>query len=70
MGFVIDTCIRVDVERGRISPADVEVYTKDFPVFISPVTIAELTFGIERAGNDDLKNKRLSALNRLRKKPL
>jgi predicted nucleic acid-binding protein len=70
MGVLIDTCIWVDVERGTISPADVEVYTKKNPVFISPVTIAELTFGMEMAKNVDIRYKRLSAINRLKKKPI
>jgi predicted nucleic acid-binding protein len=70
MGVLIDTCIWVDVERGTISPADVEVYTKENPVFISPVTIAELTFGMEMAKSADIRYKRLSAINRLKKKPI
>jgi predicted nucleic acid-binding protein len=70
MGFLIDTCIWVDVERGVIAPADVEVYTSREPVFISPVTIAELTFGMEMAATEIVRNKRHAALNRLRRKPL
>ena len=70
MGVLIDTCIWVDVERGTISPADVETYTKKDPIFISPVTIAELTFGMEMAKMADIRYKRLSAINRLKKKPL
>lgn len=70
MGVLIDTCVWVDVERGTILPTDVEKYTQKEPVFISPVTIAELTFGIEMAKSDDIKYKRLSAINRLKKKPL
>jgi predicted nucleic acid-binding protein len=69
MGCLIDTCIWVDVERGAISPNDVQRYTKNESVFISPVTIAELTFGLEMSKNDKIRNKRLAALNRLRKKP-
>ncbi|MBD3239654.1 MAG: PIN domain-containing protein [Chitinivibrionales bacterium] len=70
MGFLIDTCIWVDVERGALGPSDVARYTGDHPVFISPVTIAELTFGVHMAANDDIRNRRLAALNRLRRKPL
>ncbi len=70
MGVLIDTCIWVDVERGTLSPVDVEKYTKSEPVFISPVTIAELTFGLEMAKNDDIRYKRFSAVSRLKKKPL
>lgn len=70
MGFLIDTCIWVDVERGAISPADVATVTANEPVFFSPVTIAELKFGAENAKTSDLRQKRLAALARLKKKPL
>jgi predicted nucleic acid-binding protein len=40
MGFLIDTCIWIDVERGSISPADVARYTGAEPVYLSPVIIA------------------------------
>ena len=49
MGFLIDTCVWIDVERGALSPADVATFTRDEPVFLSPVTIAELKFGAELA---------------------
>jgi hypothetical protein len=35
MGFLIDTFIRSDVERGALSPADVATITGDEPVFLS-----------------------------------
>lgn len=70
MGFLIDTCIWIDVERGALAPADVAVVTADEPVFLSPVTIAELKFGAENAKTSDLRQKRLAALARLKRKPL
>lgn len=70
MGFLIDTCIWVDVERGDISPADVAVFTGNEPVYISPVTLAELTFGAEMAKNEDIRQKRFTAISKLRKKPV
>ena len=69
MGFLIDTCVWIDVERGIISPADVARYTTDQPVFISPVTLAELFFGAQMAKNEVLRQKRMAALDRLRRKP-
>jgi predicted nucleic acid-binding protein len=69
MGFLIDTCIWVDVERGALSPGDVAGITRDEPVFISPVTLAELTFGVEMAPEAAIRMKRTAALDRLRKKP-
>ena len=70
MGFLIDTCIWVDVERGAIAPADVASITREEPVFLSPVTIAELEFGVQRASREDIKSKRRAALEKLRQKPI
>ena len=69
MGVIVDTCIWIDVERGTISPADVARYTGDEPVFISPVSIAELTYGSEIAATEAIRQKRLAALHRMKKKP-
>ena len=69
MGYLIDTCVWVEVERGTINPFDVSRYTKEEPVFLSPVTIAELTFGIEMAKDESIRQKRIVAINRLKKKP-
>ena len=69
MGFLIDTCVWIDVERGVLAPADVAAFTGDEPVYLSPVTIAELKFGVE-APDARIRQKRLSALARLRRKPL
>jgi predicted nucleic acid-binding protein len=67
---MIDTCIWIDVERGAIAPADVAHFTGNEPVFLSPVTMAELTFGVEMAKDPAIRLKRAAALDRLRKKPI
>ncbi|MGP1680666.1 MAG: type II toxin-antitoxin system VapC family toxin [Burkholderiales bacterium] len=70
MGFLIDTCIWIDVEQGLLAPADVAAITRNEPVFLSPVTLAELKFGAESAQNPDVRQKRLAALRRLQRKPV
>jgi predicted nucleic acid-binding protein len=70
MGYLIDTCIWVDVERGALSPGDVSLVTKEEPVFLSPVTIAELEFGVARAPTEDIRMRRRAALENLRRKPI
>jgi predicted nucleic acid-binding protein len=70
MGFLIDTCIWIDVERGALSPDEVASVTGASPVFISPVTIAELKYGAEIAPRPDIRQKRLAALQRLKRKPM
>ena len=70
MGFLIDTCVWIDVERGALAPADVAVFTKEEEVFLSPVTLAELRFGAEVAKESGEKQKRLAALRRLQRRPV
>ena len=70
MGFLIDTCIWVDVERGALAPADVARFTGTEAVFISPVTIAELKFGADNALDPNIRQKRQAALHRLKRKPI
>jgi predicted nucleic acid-binding protein len=70
MGFLIDTCVWIDVDRGVLAPADVAAFTADEPAYLSPITLAELKFGAEVAADAQLQQKRLSPLARLRRKPL
>ena len=70
MGFLIDTCIWVDVERGVLAPADVARFTGIDAVYISPVTIAELKFGADNASDPNIRQRRQAALFRLKRKPV
>lgn len=70
MGFLIDTCIWIDVEQGRLGPADVAAFTGDAPVYLSPVTLAELRLGIELARDPGIRQKRLATYRRMMRKPL
>jgi predicted nucleic acid-binding protein len=69
VGVIIDTCVWIDVERGRLSPAAVTALTGANPVFVSPVTIAELTRGAEAARTEAIRQLRRAAVSRLRRKP-
>jgi predicted nucleic acid-binding protein len=70
LGFLIDTCVWIDVERGALAPADVARFTGSESVFLSPITIAELKFGAESASDSGVKQRRLATLHRLQRKPL
>ena len=70
VGFLVDTCVWIDVERGALAPADVAVLTASEPVFMSPVTLAELRFGAEIARDPGVRQRRLVALRRLARRPL
>lgn len=69
MGYLIDTCVWIDVEQGRLAPGDVASVTRDEPVYLSPVTVAELKYGAEAARDPAVRQRRLASLRRLLGKP-
>ena len=70
MGVLIDTCIWIDVEQGRLGPGDVLAVTGERPVYLSPVTLAELRLGAELAPDAGVRQKRLRTWRRMTRKPL
>jgi len=70
MGYLIDTCIWIEVERGRLGPADVALTTGVEDIFLSPVTIAELQFGVEMATDPGIRQARQKSVDLLKRKPL
>ena len=70
MGFLIDTNLWVAVERGRLSAADIHAITGQQPIYLSPVNLAEIRFGIELMTNARQKQRAMAALRRMRRKPL
>jgi len=69
MGVIIDTSIWIDVERGKLAPADVAAVTGSEPVYLAPPVLAELEYGVRRARSADQRQKRAAAMARIRKKP-
>lgn len=69
MGVILDTSIWIDVERGRLAPADVARITGAEPVFLAPPILAELEYGVQRAATPAQRNRRAAALARIRRKP-
>lgn len=69
MSWLIDTGIWIAVERGTLGAADVHAITRQEPVYLSPVNIGEIRFGLELLRCGALKQKAAAALRRLRRKP-
>jgi predicted nucleic acid-binding protein len=69
VGVIIDTSIWVDVERGRLAPADVAAVTGEEPVYLAPPVLAELEYGIHRAKTASQRHRRAAAVARIRRKP-
>jgi predicted nucleic acid-binding protein len=70
MGFLIDTNLWIAIERGKLSAADIHAITRQVPVYLSPVNLAEIRFGIEMMKDPKQKQRANSMLRRLRRKPL
>lgn len=69
MGVIVDTSIWVNVERRRLTHTQVAARVGNEPVFLSPPVAAELEYGVARAQTDAQRNKRMSALAKIKKKP-
>lgn len=70
MGFLIDTNLWIAIERGRLAVADIHAITRQEPVYLSPVNVAEIRFGIELMADERRKLAAMQSLRRMRRKPL
>lgn len=69
MGWLIDTSLWIAVERGAFAAADIQAVTRQEPVFLSPVNVAEMRFGLALLGPGPQKRRATAMLRRLRRKP-
>ena len=69
MGWLIDTNIWIAVERGALSAADIHAITRQDPVYLSPINVAEIAFGLELLRSGSQKQRAAAMLRRLRRKP-
>jgi len=70
MGYLIDTNIWVAIERGALSAADIHAITRQDPVYVSPINLAELRYGIELMTDTKLRQRAEAMIRRMRRKPL
>lgn len=70
MGFLIDSNLWIAIERGVLSAADIHAVTRQEPVYLSPVNIAEIRFGIGLMRDSKQKQRAMATLRRMRRKPL
>ena len=70
MGFLIDTNIWIAIERGRLSAADIHAVTRQAPIYLSPINLAEIRFGIDLMADAKPKHRAMATLRRMRRKLL
>ena len=70
MGFLIDTNLWIAIERGKLGAADIHAITGAAPIYLSPVNLAEIRFGIDLMKNAKQKQRAMATLRRMRRKPM
>jgi predicted nucleic acid-binding protein len=70
VGFLIDTSLWIAVERGKLSAADIHAITRQAPIYLSPVNVAEIRYGIELMKDARQKQRAMTMLRRMLRKPL
>jgi predicted nucleic acid-binding protein len=69
MGWLIDTSVWIAVERGTLAAADIHAITRQDAVYLSPINVAEIRYGLELLRPGPLKQRAASMFRRLRRKP-
>lgn len=69
MGWLIDTGLWIAVERGALAAADIHAITRQEPIYLSPINLAEIRFGLELLRAGPQKQRATAMLRRLRRKP-
>ena len=67
-GYLADTGIWVEVERGRLSAADLAAIIGNASVYASPISIAELVQAAEIPPEELVRQRRRATVQRLREK--
>ncbi len=70
MGYLIDTSLWIAIERGRLTAADIHAITRQAPVYLSPVNIAEIRFGMGLMREAKSRQRAAAALRRMLRKPM
>ena len=66
---MIDTSLWIAVERGSLAAADIHAITRQEPVYLSPVNVAEIRLGLELLRPGPQKQRATAMFRRLRRKP-
>lgn len=70
MGMIFDTSIWVGLASGQISGEAVLEAAGDEPVYISAISLGELSFGVESCSDPATRMVRLRSLRRLEQRPV
>ena len=69
MGWLIDTSLWIAIERGALAAADIHAITRQEPVCLSPINVAEIRFGLELLRLGPQRQRATAMFRRVRRKP-
>lgn len=64
MGIIIDTCILIEIERGKVN-LDFTNLNTESPLYISSITVAELLIGVNNSTTEERRIKKETFLNQI-----
>jgi tRNA(fMet)-specific endonuclease VapC len=65
MGFLIDSCVLIQAERGQLDLASRVRQHAGEEVFISAISVSEILFGVHRAADPAVRNRRAAVAEAL-----
>jgi len=70
VGLIIDSCVWVALGSGELRPQPVIDAAGEEPVFVSAITLGELSFGVESCAEPAIRALRASFLRQLEMRPV
>lgn len=70
MGVIVDSCVWVALGCGELEPQAVVDAAGDEPVFLSAISLGELSFGVEVCADPAQRALRASFLRQLESRPI
>ena len=68
-GIILDTCVWIEIDRGKMTPEDVARRTDNLTVYLVPPVLAELEYGVYRADSDARRIRRMESIQRFKQNP-
>lgn len=69
MGVILDSCVWVGLTSGQMESSNVIAATGDVPVFVSAISLGELTFGVESCADPVERAARAASLRQIEARP-
>jgi predicted nucleic acid-binding protein len=69
VGVIVDSCIWVGLAADRVDPQAVIAAAGDAPVFISVISLGELSFGVEACADPAVRAVRAAYLRQIETRP-